>query len=214
MPVEGGYLIAQRSDVPLAIEYGDKTVPDNPVIISSKKEIAVTFGKEKIKILPFWRNATDTYFPPTGNYSILADAVGYIDWAEWREYWEKFIPINARSILLLLMILIQFLAFWPCLISWLDLIFCCMGYELIPENERTLLKRYRVKRRWHRSSPCDADCDDGQHIPMTNRRGSCNSHRSLRSIASGHSDLIPTTASSLNRIRTLRALQHHYDMEE
>ena len=47
VPVEEGHLIAQRSDVPLAIEYGDKTVPDNPVIISNKKEIAVTFGKQK-----------------------------------------------------------------------------------------------------------------------------------------------------------------------
>ena len=156
VPVQKGHLIAQRSYVPLAIEYGDKTIPDNPVIISNKKEIAVTFGKEKIKIPPFLRNATDTYFPPVGNYSILADAIGYIDWAEWREYWEKFIPINARSILLLLMIFIRFLAFWPCLISGLDLIFCCMGYELIPDNERTLLKRYRVKRRRHGSSPYDA----------------------------------------------------------
>ena len=212
VPVEKGHLIAQRSDVPLAIKYGDKSISDNPVIISNKKEIAVTFGKEKIKIPPFLQNASDTYFPPKGNFSVLADAVGYINWAEWREYWDKFIPIDARSILLLLMVLIQFLAFWPCLISWLDFIFCCLGYELMPENRRTLLKRYRVKGGSQRPSSDDIACDDNQ-IPMLSRRGSCNSHRSLRSIASGHSDLIPTTAASLNRIRTLRALENHYDME-
>ena len=71
VPVEKGHLIAQRSDVPLAIKYGDKSFSDNPVIISNKKEVAVTFGKEKIKIPPFLQNATDAYFPPVGNYSIL-----------------------------------------------------------------------------------------------------------------------------------------------
>ena len=116
--VAEGHLVAQRSEVPMTIEYGENSVPQGPIIVSNKGSRQITYGREKITVPPFWKDPTDLVYLPRGNFSILEEAVVS---ASWGKRWNNFLPIDARLILLLMVVIVQILTIWPCLISWLDI---------------------------------------------------------------------------------------------
>ena len=213
IPVDSGHLIAQQNDQAVVIQYGDTSITDDPVIISNSRPFEVTYGKEKIKVPSFRHNPLDVAFSPRGNFTLLVEA---LDLLPWQEYWEKFIPIDARQLMLIIVAAIQIMTLGPCMLGYLDLLFSCIGFELIPRPERRWFKRYRLRRDDSYYDDSIANRDEIS-LPMMPRRNSMSSHhsrmsrRSLASLASNHSDLSPSAAQSLNRIRTIRALQNHYD---
>ena len=207
VPVAEGHLVAQRSEVPMTIEYGDNSVPQGPIIVSNKGPMQITYGREKITVPPFWRDPSDLVYLPKGNFSILEEAVVS---ASWEKRWSNFFPVDARLILLLMVVLVQILTIWPCLISWLDIALYFCGYEIVPENERKPFRRYRSKIHSDGSHSGYSDGDDGLQFQLSVRPGSLPSIHSGNNPTSAPSDMSSRSMSSLDRVRTLRALENRY----
>ena len=139
--MEKGNLVAQISQQAMVVEYEGRSITQDPFILSNSKPIKITFGSEKITVPPFARNPTNILWKPEGNFSLLEAAMNDIP---WREYWESFMPIDSRQMLLLAVAIAQAITMWP---SLLKIIYCfmgCFGFALRPPEDRTYIRRYQI----------------------------------------------------------------------
>ena len=137
-----GTLVAQQSDTTLVAEYRDRAISQDPFVLDNTDPFEIWYGSERIKI-PSIEEGHDTLMIPKGKFEAL-NAIAEIK--NWREKWEKLLPINQRQILLLSSVALQILLTIPALVSLVDIIMRGCGYDLLPRAQRSVRRRYESRK--------------------------------------------------------------------
>ena len=199
------------SDVPTAVEYGNRAITHDSFVISNEKELEIIYGSEKIKIPPS-KLPEEVLVVNLANYTMVSHI---LDDLSWEEKWDDFMPIDVRQILLILSISFHVFTGIGPFFAAMDFIMVRCGYEVRPKTERLLYRRYRSRREHDLLPLAEMGAIDRFQEPEERNWNKASEERGRRSSASPrsspYSEISHESENSrmrrLNRLAIARQLQ-------